>query len=74
MRKKTVFIRCRKVAPRRYLIEQRRKFLFFWHFWQKGCPSLGLKMFYANKQVAKTAIHSHAEKRNVRPIIIFGTT
>jgi len=69
--KKTVVIRVKKVAPKRLLIEQRRKFLWFWQFWQKGCPSLGLNTYYSNKQVCKTAIHAKAEKKNVRPVILF---
>ena len=70
-KKKQMFIRVRKVAPKRYLIEQRRKFLFFWEFWQKGCPSLGLKKFYSSKLTAKTAVYTHAEKHNRRPVLIF---
>ena len=73
-RKKTVIIRVSKVAPKRYLIEQRRKFLWFWEFWQKGCPTLGLKQFYSSKLTAKTAVYTHAEKHNRRPVLIFETT
>ena len=69
-RKKKVVIRIRKIAPKRLLIEQRRKFLWFWCFWQEGSPTLGLKKFYSNKQVAKTAIQTKADKKNVQPIII----
>ena len=74
MKKKDIFIRIRRVAPKRYQIEQKRKFLWFWEFWQKGCPSLNLKEFYSSKLTAKTAIQTHAEKKNVRPIILFLTT
>lgn len=69
-KKKIVVIRVRKVAPKRFLIEQRRKFLWFWQFWQKGCPSLGLNKFYCSKLTAKTAIHAKADKKNVQPVII----
>lgn len=69
-KKKQIFIRVRKVAPKRFLIEQRRKFLWFWQFWQKGCPSLGLKKYYASKLVAKTAIYAKAEKKDVQPVVI----
>ncbi len=69
-KKKTIVIRIRKVAPKRFLIEQKRKFLWFWEFWQKGCPSLGLNQYYASKLTAKTAINSKAEKKNVRPVVI----
>ena len=65
-----IVIRVRKVAPKRLLIEQRRRFLF-WHFWSKGCPLLGLSNYYANKQTAKTAINAKASKKNVKPIVIF---
>lgn len=70
MKKKQIVIRVRKIAPKRYLVEQRRKFLF-WRFFQKGCPTLGLKKYYANKQVAKTAIYAAAEKQNYQPIVLF---
>ena len=69
-KKKQIFIRVRKVAPKRYLIEQRRKFLWFWQFWQKGCPTLGLNKFYSSKLTAKTAIKAKADKKNIQPIII----
>ena len=70
-KKNEVVIRVTKVAPKRYLIEQRRKFLWFWQFWQKGCPTLGLKKFYSSKLTVKTAVNAKAEKKNVRTIIIF---
>jgi len=69
-KKKVVVIRVRKVAPKRFLIEQRRKFLWFWQFWQKGCPTLGLNKYYSSKLTAKTAINAKAEKKNVQPVII----
>lgn len=70
-KKKTVVIRVSKVAPKRWLIEQRRKFLWLWEFWQKGCPTLGLNKFYSNKQVCKTVINVKAEQKGVRPVVIF---
>ena len=71
-KKKTIFIRCSKVAPKRWKIEQRRKFLWIFEFWQKGAPSLGLdKEFYSNKQVAKTAINTKAQKLGVRTVTVF---
>lgn len=72
MKKKKVIIRVKKVAPKRWMIEQRRKFLWIFEFWQKGCPSLGLeKVFYSNKQVVKTAINSKAQKLGVQTVTIF---
>ena len=71
MKKKTIVFRVKKIAPKRFLVEQKRKFMWFWEFWQKGCPSLGLKTFYATKLAAKTAIQTKAEKKGVRTIIIF---
>lgn len=70
-KKKIIVIRVKKVAPKRWMIEQKRKFLWLWEFWQKGCPALGLKHFYANKQVAKTAISVKAQQKNVRTVTIF---
>ncbi len=68
-KKKVIVLRVRKLAPKRFLIEQRRRFLF-WHFWAKGCFSLGLNKFYSSKLTAKTAINAKAEKKNVQPVII----
>lgn len=70
MKKKDIVIRVRKLAPKRFLIEQRRKFLWFWQFWQKGCPTLGLNTYYSSKLTAQTAINAKARSKNVRPIII----
>ena len=69
-KKKVVVIRVRRLAPKRFLIEQRRKFLWLWQFWQKGCPTLGLNKYYSSKLTAKTAIQSKADKKNVQPVII----
>lgn len=69
-KQKTIIIRAHKVAPRRYLLEQKRKFLWLWEFWQKGVPTLGLKPYMANKQAIKTAVHAKAEQKNIRPILI----
>lgn len=71
MKKKAIVIRVRKIAPKRFLIEQKRKFMWLWEFWQQGCPSLGLSKFYATKLAAKTAIHAKAEKKGVRTVLIF---
>lgn len=67
---KTVVIRVKRIAPKRFLIEQRRRFLWLWEFWQKGCPTLGLNKYYSSKLTAKTAIQCRAEKQGVRPVII----
>lgn len=69
-KKKTIVVRVTRVAPKRFLIEQRRKFMFFWQFFQKGCPTLGLKKYYSSKLTARTAIYAKAEKKNVQPIVI----
>ena len=69
-KQKTIYVRARKVAPKRYLIEQRRKFLWFWEFWQKGCPTLGLGKYMSSKQAIKTAVQTKAEKKNLRPVLI----
>jgi len=68
--KKTVVIRVKKVAPKRFQIEQRRRFLF-WHFFQKGCFCLNLSPYYSTKLAAKTAIQSKGEKKGVRTVILF---
>ena len=67
---RTVVIRVRKMAPKRFLIEQRRRFLWLWEFWQNGCPALGLQKYYSSKLTAKTAIQARAEKKGVRPVVI----
>jgi len=71
MKKKRVFVRVRKVAPKRFLVEQKRKFLWLWEFWMQGCPTLGLNKFYSSKLTAKTAIHAKAEKKHMAAVIIF---
>ena len=68
-KKKTVYVRVRKVAPKRFLIEQRRRFLWLWEFWQRGCPTLGLNKYYSSKLTARTAIYANAEKRGIRPVV-----
>lgn len=70
MKKKKIFIRVRKVAPKRYLIERRRRILGLWEFWQEGCSTLGLSKFYSSTLTATTAIKSKADKKNVQPVII----
>ena len=69
-KKKQIIIRVRKVAPKRYLIEQRRKFMWLWQFFQVGCPTLGLQKFYSSILTAKTAIKARAEKKNMQAVII----
>lgn len=66
---KSIMVRIRKSAPGRYLVEQRRRFLF-WHFWQKGCPTLRLNKYYSSIPIAKDAIRSKSKKRNVSATII----
>ena len=70
MAKRRVVIRVRRVAPKRFLIEQRRRFLWLWEFWQKGSPTLGLNKYYSSKLTARTAIYSRAEKKDIQPIVI----
>lgn len=72
-KKKKVVIRVTKVAPKRYLIEQRRKFMWLWEFWQKGCPTLGLNKYYSNKQVIRTVVQSRATKLGMKHILIFNS-
>lgn len=69
-KQKTIVIRVTKVANKRFLIEQRRKFMFFWTFFQKGAPSLGLGKYFSSKYAATTAILSKAAEKNLRPVIL----
>ena len=69
--KKTVVVRVKRLAPKRFIIEQRRKFMFFWEFWQKGCPTLGLNKYYSSKMTAKTAIQSRAGKMGYKSVVLF---
>ena len=68
--KKTIVLKVTKVAPKRFLIEQRRKFMFFWTFFQKGAPTLGLGKYFSSKYAATTAIQSKAAEKNLRPVIL----
>lgn len=70
MKQKKRIFRIKKVAPKRYSVEVRRKFMFFWSFWMKGDVRYGLSKFYANFQVAETAIKAKARKHGFEPIII----
>ena len=45
---KKVFIRIRKVAKNRYMIEERHTFMFFWEFYIKGSIKLRIPKFYAS--------------------------
>lgn len=71
MNKKKIIIRVTRVAPKRFLIEQRRKFMFFWSFFQKGSPTLGLNKFYSSKLTAQTAITARARKKSLQAVIIY---
>ena len=63
-------IRVTKVANKRFLIEQRRKFMFFWTFFQKGAPTLGLGKYLSSRQVAVNAVQTKAAQKNLRPVIL----
>ena len=70
-KKKQIVIRVTRLAPKRYMIEQKRRLLWLWEFWQQGSPTLGLRKFYSSRLTAKTAIQCRADKAGRRAIIIF---
>ena len=69
-KQKTIYVRATKVANKRYLIEQRRTFMWKWVFWQKGCPTLGIGKYLSSKQAVKNAVQTKAAAKNLRPVII----
>ena len=62
-------LRVTRLAPKRFLIERKRKFLWIWSFWEKGCYLLGLNKYYSSKLTAETAIATRARKKNVKVVI-----
>jgi hypothetical protein len=65
-----VFIRIRKRAKDRYLIEERHTFMFFWRFWVKGSIKLKLPKYFASNKIAEQAIMKTAERKGIKPFIV----
>ena len=65
-----VFIRIRKKAKNRYLIEERHTFMFFWRFYVKGSIKLHLPKYYISNQVAEDAINKAATRKGYKASII----
>ena len=64
---KKVFIRIRKVAKNRYMIEERHTFMFFWRFYIKGSIKLRIPKFYASVKLAEYAINTKAAAKGYKP-------
>ena len=70
MRQKIIYFRVTKKAPKRYLVEERHTFMFFWRFYVKGSIRLKLPKYYVSFQHAEKAINLACAKKGYRPIII----
>ena len=70
MKRKVVYIRIRKKARNRFLVEERHTFMFFWRFYVKGSIRLRLPKYYASPKLAERAINLACEKRGYRPFIV----
>ncbi len=70
MSTKKVFIRVTKVAKDRYLIEERHKFMFFWHFYIKGSIKLNIPKFYKSPSIAEDAIRKKAKEKGYLPFVV----
>lgn len=70
MRQKKVFFRIRKKAPKRYLIEERHTFMFFWRFYSKGSIRLKIPKYYVSPQHAEKAINQACAKKGYQPFIL----
>ena len=70
MRKRKVFFRIRKIAPKRYLIEERHTFMFFWRFYTKGSIKFKIPKYYISPKHAETAIHQACAKKGYQPFIL----
>ena len=71
-KQKKVTVRITKLHPRFYVIHEHTRFLFFFHVWVKGSPTLGLARAYAKFGIARTAIHTKARQLGYTPTIVIG--
>ncbi|MBO5632034.1 MAG: hypothetical protein J5965_23490 [Aeriscardovia sp.] len=67
---KKVFIKITKKADKRYLIEERHTFMFFWRFYIKGSIKLRLPKYFISPKVAEEAIHKKATEKGYLPFIV----
>ena len=65
-----VFIRIRRKAKNRYLIEERHTFMFFWRFYVKGSIKLHLPKYYASNKIAEKAIQEAADRKGYKAIVV----
>lgn len=67
---KQVFIRIRRKAKNRYLIEERHTFMFLWKFYIKGSIKLRIPKYYATVKLAEYAINTKAKAKGYKPFIV----
>ncbi len=72
MKQKKVIFRITKLAPMRYMVEQRHQFLWVIKIFTKGSFDLDLPPYFSKYNVAVNAITSKAKKKGIIPIIIRG--
>ncbi len=63
--KKRVQIRLTKVHHGYYAIEERTRFLIFFHMWVHGSPTLGLPKAFSKYNIARNAILAKARQHDV---------
>ena len=68
---KKVFIKIVKKAERRYLIEERHTFMFFFRFYIKGSIKLRLPKYWSDPKVAEQQIYKRAAAKGYHPFIVF---
>ena len=72
MKQKKVIFRITKLAPMRYMVEQRHQFLWVIKIFTKGSFDLELPPYFSKYSVAVNAIRTKAKKKGIIPIIIRG--
>lgn len=72
MKQKQVIFRITKMAPKRYLVEQRHSFLWIFKVFTKGSFDIDLPSYFSGWNEAVSAIHSKAKAKGIRPMIIRG--
>lgn len=68
---KKVFIKITRKAEKRYLIEERHTFMFFFRFYIKGSIKLRLSKYWSDPKVAEEQINKRAAAKGYKPFVVF---
>ena len=71
-KKRKITIRITKLHRGYYAIHERTRFLFFFHLWVKGSPTLGLCKAYAKFNIARNAVWTKAKEHDMIANIVIG--